>query len=136
SPVIRFGRRIFVGLVLPLVCILGGLLLKSPSVAAGAPASFAAHTDFGAGAAPVSVAAGDFNGDGKLDMAVANESSDTVSILLGTGAGTFGAKTDFGTNIEPLSVAVGDFNGDGKLDLAVSNQQGTVSILLGTGMGT
>ena len=59
-------------------------------------------TDFGTGSNPRSVAVGDFNGDGKLDLAVANNSfSGTVSILLGTGTGSFGAKTDFGTSSNP-----------------------------------
>jgi hypothetical protein len=92
------------------------------------------------------VAVGDFNGDGKLDLAVANQFSDTVSILLGTGTGSFGAKTDFGAGSFPASVAVGDFNGDGNLDLAVANlghkfhfgigTPRTVSILLGKGTGS
>jgi hypothetical protein len=103
--------------------------------------SFGAKTDFGTGRACSSVAVGDFNGDGKLDLAVANFDSNTVSILLGTGTGSFGAKTDFGTGSNPASVAVGDFNGDGKLDLAVANlvsifvndpSPATVSILLNT----
>jgi hypothetical protein len=85
---------------------------------------------------------GDFDGDGKLDLAVANFDSNTGSILLGTGTGSFGARTDFGTGAGPVSVAVGDFNGDGKLDLAVANLgsifvndpgPATVSILLNTG---
>jgi hypothetical protein len=84
----------------------------------------------------------DFNGDGKLDLAVTNFDPDTVSILPGTGTGSFGARTDFGTGVYPFSVAVGDFNGDGKLDLAVANlgsifvndtRPNTVSILLNTG---
>jgi hypothetical protein len=78
------------------------------------------------------VAVGDFNGDGNLDLAVANSYSTAVSILLGTGTGSFGAKTDFGTGFSPGRVAVGDFNGDGKLDLAVPIG-GPVSILLNTG---
>ena len=45
---------------------------------------------------PLSVAVGDFNGDGKQDLAVANSNSDNVSILLGDGAGSFGAATNFG----------------------------------------
>ena len=92
-------------------------------------------TDVGTDSGPNSVAVGDFNGDGILDLAMANEGG-TVSILLGTGTGSFGAKTDFGTGIDPSSVAVGDFNGDGKLDLAVANYVDTVSILLGTGTGS
>lgn len=93
--------------------------------------SFGAKTDFGTGLFPFSVAVGDFNGDGNLDLAVANFGPDTVSILLGTGTGSFGAKTDFDTGSDPDSVAVGDFNGDAKLDLAVANSgSDTVSILL------
>ncbi len=89
------------------------------------------------GLAPIFVAAGDFNGDGKLDLAVANKSSNTVSILLGNGDGTFAAQTTSPTGTNPFSIAIGDFNGDGKLDLAVANQFiDTVSILLGNGDGT
>ena len=70
---------------------------------------------------PFSVAVGDFNGDGKQDLAVANDGSDNVSILLGDGAGNFSAPTNFAVGDGPVSVAVGDFNGDGKQDLAVAN---------------
>jgi hypothetical protein len=68
---------------------------------------------------PVSVAVGDFNGDGKLDMVTANHNSGTVSVLLGNGDGSFASATDYAIPNSPLFVAVGDFNGDGKLDLAV-----------------
>ncbi len=62
--------------------------------------------------------------------------SNTVSVLLGTGAGGFGAKTDFATGAVPASVAIGDLNGDGKPDLAVANfNSNTVSVLLGNGTG-
>ncbi|HSB07975.1 MAG TPA: VCBS repeat-containing protein [Blastocatellia bacterium] len=127
---IRLSRVLWVSL---LVVIFGGLLEPE---AAAQNVSFGAKTAFGTGSSPQSVAVGDFNGDGKLDLAVANI-DDTVSILLGTSTGSFGAKTDFATGNGPLSVAVGDFNGDGNLDLAVTNYLGaTVSILLGTGRGS
>ncbi|MGH9431520.1 MAG: FG-GAP-like repeat-containing protein, partial [Terriglobia bacterium] len=83
------------------------------------------------------IAAGDFNGDGKLDLAVTHARSDTVSILLGNGNGTFQAPVDYATGNAPYAVTVADFNGDGKLDLAVSNRLGSsVSILMGNGDGT
>jgi len=83
------------------------------------------------------VAIGDLNGDGKPDLAVANESGGSVSVLLGNGDGTFGAKSDYGAGSLPSSVAIGDLNGDGKPDLAVANESdGTVSVLLGNGNGT
>jgi hypothetical protein len=81
--------------------------------------------------------AGDFNGDGILDLAVTNPQLNTVSILLGNGDGTFMAPVDSVTGASPGAVVTGDFNGDGKLDLAVLDGSGTsVSILLGNGDGT
>jgi hypothetical protein len=82
------------------------------------------------------VAVGDFNGDGKLDLAVANENSHNVSVLLGNGSGGFGPATNFAAGA-PFSVAVGDFNGDGKLDLAIANAgSNNVSVLLGASAAT
>jgi subtilisin-like proprotein convertase family protein len=101
------------------------------------PVSFASATNFGVSTHPDSVVVGDFNGDGQQDLAVANHSSNNVSILLGMGMGSFGAATNFGVGNGPLSVAVGDFNGDGQQDLATANDfSGNVSILLGTGTGS
>ena len=101
-----------------------------------------ATSSFGVGSNPDAVAVGDFNRDGKLDLAVANSGigSSNVSILLGKGDGTFQAAVNYGLEggtPEPASVAVGDFNGDGKLDLVVSNGgRSNVSVLLGNGNGT
>jgi hypothetical protein len=98
------------------------------------PVSFAAAANFGAGTNPQSVAVGDFNGDSQQDLAVANVSSNDVSILLGDGAGSFSSPTSFDAGSSPLSIAIGDFDGDGNQDLATANE-GTadVSILLGDG---
>ena len=74
---------------------------------------------------------GDFNGDGSLDLAFANQGGSGVSVLLGNGDGTFQALLTFGVGIAPRSVAVGDFNADGKPDLAVANSSiGDVSVLI------
>jgi hypothetical protein len=103
-----------------------------------ATASFAARVDFPTGAAPISVAMGDFNGDGRPDIAVANVNAATVSIFLDTMApgatvATLAAKVDFATGMSPVGVVLDDFNGDGELDLAVANNgSNTVSVLLGT----
>ncbi|HEX8144098.1 MAG TPA: FG-GAP-like repeat-containing protein [Pyrinomonadaceae bacterium] len=89
------------------------------------------------GRAPRAIAIADFNGDGKNDLAVANQSSANISILLGTGDGNFSAPTDFAIGTQPYSVVAADFNGDGKMDLAVGKDDpDAVLILLGTGTGS
>ncbi len=80
------------------------------------------------------LALGDFNGDGKLDLAVTDYIGNKVSILLGDGKGNFTPASSLTVGKTPGSLAVGDFNGDGNLDLVVSNS-GTLSILLGDGTG-
>jgi hypothetical protein len=108
----------------------------------------------GIGDAPVSVAIGDFNGDGFIDLVVANSSENTVSMLLGHGDGTFsssaGSPFSTGGNLT-TAVAVGDFNNDGKLDIVAidipgglsgffngitGSLGGNVSVFLGDGAGS
>jgi hypothetical protein len=94
------------------------------------------HLTLPVGQTPLSVAAGDFDHNGTLDLVTAN-SNGTASVLLGNGDGSFRPRTDLTVGAAPRSVAVGDFNGDGKLDVAVAQQlSDTVSILLGNGDGT
>src|SRR5207253_7937782 len=85
----------------------------------------------------VFVVVGDFNGDGKQDLAAAASFSPAgIDILLGDGAGNFSAPTYFPVGAEPFSLAVGDFDGDGKQDLAVADIGSTnVWVLLGDGAG-
>jgi hypothetical protein len=97
--------------------------------------------EFGA----ASLAIGDFNNDGNLDLAVVNGCGDTdctgqnatVSILLGNGDGTFQSQKEYAVGLSSQSIVTADFNGDGNLDLAVTNTgSGSISILLGNGDGT
>ncbi|HKG14395.1 MAG TPA: FG-GAP-like repeat-containing protein, partial [Pyrinomonadaceae bacterium] len=90
-----------------------------------------------AGAGSTASAVGDFNGDGKQDIATANSGANNVSVNLGDGLGGFGAPTTFVVGSQPRALAVGDFNGDGAQDLAVANSAAnSVAIFVGNGDGT
>ncbi len=83
------------------------------------------------------VAVGDFNADGKADLAAAVMNKDWVAVALGDGKGGFSFPEAFGVGNAPRSLTLGDFNKDGKLDIAsanVDNEQ-SISILLGDGKG-
>jgi hypothetical protein len=97
--------------------------------------AFAPAVDYPVGDSPQAVVSADFNGDGRLDLAVANYLSHSVSVLLGNANGTFQPALTSPTGANPRSLAVGDFNSDGKLDVATANA-GDVSVLLGNGDGT
>lgn len=97
---------------------------------------FAAATNFAAGSQPLSVGIGDLNSDGKRDLAIANFTSNTISILLGNGTGGFGPAATFPAATNPSALAITDLNGDSKLDLAVANAgSDNVSVLFGNGTG-
>jgi len=114
--------------------ILYGLL---PSSSTAFAPLFDTHIEYGVGSDPWSVTSADFDGDGKPDLAVANEGSGSVSILKNNGNGTFASAVNYGVVSAPHSVTSADFDGDGKPDLAVTNSDSnTVSILKNNGNGT
>ncbi|MEH2075073.1 MAG: FG-GAP-like repeat-containing protein, partial [Nostoc sp.] len=97
---------------------------------------FGTPTNFAVGTSPRSVAVADFDGDGKLDLVVANSDDNNISLLLNDGSGGFGTPTNFAVGTSPRSVAVADFDGDGKLDLVVANSDdNNISLLLNDGSG-
>lgn len=90
-------------------------------------------------AGPIAMTASDFNSDGNLDLAIVNQTTRDVSILLGNGNGTFTQATGspLATGQLPVAIATGDLNNDSHADLVVVNQtDNSLSVLLGNGDGT
>ena len=102
------------------------------------PLRFAPAHRYVVGKNPTAVALGDFNGDGALDIAAADYTSNDVTVLFGDGAGHFVASSvTLATGVGPKAIVAGHFNGDANLDLATANDgSNSVSVLLGNGDGT
>lgn len=106
-------------------------------LSAAAQIPFAAAANYAAGTGSFSLVSGDFNRDGRPDIAVANVISNNVSVLLGNGNGTYQTAVNYAVGSGPCSLAVADFNHDGDLDLVTANRDSAnVSVLLGNGGGT
>src|SRR6266851_4006796 len=119
------------------------LVFSLSNLANAATIAFQPPVSYPVGTNPMAVSVGDFNGDGRLDLAIVNHGfSDTgddggVSVLLGNGDGTFQAARNFGAGKQPESIAIADFNGDDKLDIVAVSEFGNVlNVLLGNGDGT
>jgi large repetitive protein len=118
----------------------GGQSGSAPLTVNAVPAGgFQPVASYSAGASPLAAAAGDFNSDGKADLAVVDDSG-AVTILVGKGDGTFESGASYPVPQPAYALAVGDFNNDGKPDLAVSTagtaQPSQITIFLGNGDGT
>ncbi len=106
---------------------------------AAAGSTLTAQNTFPAGNNAIATAIADFNGDGKPDVAVANNNSSNVSILLGNGAGSFSAASGspIAGGSQPRVVAAADVNSDGKADLVIADLgTTTMTLMLGNGDGT
>ena len=85
-----------------------------------------------------SIAAGDLNGDGKIDLVIPNHGANTVTVFWGKGDGTFTrSSTDFATGTGPYAVTLADVDNDGKLNIVTANDaSNSVSVLLNNGNKT
>ena len=131
----KFAITLTKTLTVFLVAVLIGLI-QAAQVSAQ---SFAPPASYTVGTNPYDGALGDFNGDGKPDLAVANNSTHNISVLLGNGDGTFGAKTDYDVGQQAYGVVITDLNSDGKLDIVAETSFSLtegVSVLLGNGNGS
>jgi hypothetical protein len=97
---------------------------------------FLVAPSFSLSAAPTSVAAGDLNGDGHLDLVLTKKNSGKVTVLLGDGKGGVSTGVDYPAATQAGNALVADLNGDGKLDVAVTDAAGAVDVLFGNGDGT
>jgi len=97
--------------------------------------SFAPAVPYTVGNQPWAVCTGDFNNDGKIDLASGNYGDNSVSVILGNGDGTFKPQATYNIGVETSSVVSGDFNGDGHMDLVASCDPFD-SVLLANGDGT
>jgi hypothetical protein len=122
-----------VAAILAAMVMVGLLWPALPARAQAAQPSFAPATNFAVGTSPIEVTKADFNSDGKLDLAVTNQNSNNVSVLLGDGKGGFGEALNFAVGTFPSGLTSADFDGDRKSDLAVTNvNSNDVSVLLNT----
>jgi hypothetical protein len=106
------------------------------SIGAQCPMNFNSTSSASVGSNPDGLAAGDFNRDGRVDLAVVNKDSNNVSILLNQ-SGSFSVTGTYSVGSSPNTIVAADYNKDGKIDLAVTNQaSNTFTLMRGNGDGS
>ncbi len=119
-----------------LFSLLGLTLFSNFINAQGASICFSPKVNYAVGTQPYGIVTADFNNDGNMDIATANNNSNNTSVLLGSSTGTFAAAINYSVGVNPRTLTSGDFNNDGNADLVVGNYgAGSISVLLGTGTG-
>ena len=95
-------------------------------------------TTFAAGDRPDNIESADLNGDGFIDLVVANYTEDSITVHLGDGTGQFNTRATYAAGNTPRNIAIGDLNNDGVLDIVVGNRfsSDALAIYLGAGDGT
>ncbi|MGD1916143.1 MAG: FG-GAP-like repeat-containing protein [Phycisphaerales bacterium] len=136
-PTIRLAFRPVAAVLAPAL----GLSTIVPTVALAQPCDptqlFAPPAAIDVGELPLDVETGDLDGDGDLDLVVANTANDDISVLLNDGTGALALEVRYAAGSEPVAVAIADLNGDGDTDLVVANGTGDdVSVLLNNGDAT
>ncbi|MCC7301507.1 MAG: T9SS type A sorting domain-containing protein [Bacteroidia bacterium] len=85
---------------------------------------------------PRALATADLNGDGNLDLVTANQNTNNLSVMYGSGSGTFQSSTNYSVGTSPFAIISADLEGDGDSDLVVTNEgSANISILLNSGTG-
>jgi hypothetical protein len=123
--------------------LLPAFVLASMTIASFAQTTATAPTNvtfstqtYTTGPSPAGVVSGDFNNDGKPDLAVIDNQSNQVNILLGTGGGLFTLGSSTPTGVGPIQIVTATFTLTGKQALAIANADKTITILIGPGDGT
>ena len=132
----------FIGIGVLLLALLVGLTasyLRVPLLGqlAGGHNGFAVKVEYPAENGPIYLAAGNFVGDSKRDIAVSNAGTcNCISVFRNNGNGTFAARVDHAIGVRPLSIIISDLNTDGKGDIAIVQANGKLAVLMNNGNGS
>ena len=119
-----------------------GILLVIGATSPALAGQFSHFRLFTDGSQPWAIATGDYNEDGRSDLAVVNYTGKSLSVMLAGADGSFDSHLDYATELNPITVDAADLNGDGHLDLVVGStlndglDDGSVGVMLGNGDGT